>query len=151
MEILSPNKKTVGFLTVHDADATVHALMQPGGKAFADVAAAFPETVIDGRIDRRALRRGAAIADQPVALAPASGRDWPISPSEARRAFAQALGEATAAHRHVLFGVDLRVVAQPELDGIDAGLLGQFIDRGKMEKEERHPLPLSLAAASMQS
>jgi dephospho-CoA kinase len=48
-------------IPVHDADATVHALMQPGRQAFAAVQAAFPEVIIptkaypDGEIDRRHL------------------------------------------------------------------------------------------------
>lgn len=40
---------------VHDADATVHALFAPGGKAVAKVGAAFPGVVKDGAVDRAAL------------------------------------------------------------------------------------------------
>lgn len=40
---------------VHDADAVVHQLMQPGGAAFKQVAENFPEVIIDDKIDRRAL------------------------------------------------------------------------------------------------
>ena len=42
---------------VHDADATVHRLMGPGGAAVAAVGAAFPGTVIKDCIDRAALGR----------------------------------------------------------------------------------------------
>jgi len=42
---------------VHDADATVHRLMAQGGAAVAAVAAAFPGTLRDGAIDRKALGR----------------------------------------------------------------------------------------------
>lgn len=42
---------------VHDADATVHRLMDRGGAAVAAVAAAFPGVVTDGAVDRRELGR----------------------------------------------------------------------------------------------
>jgi len=42
-------------IPVHDADAVVHALYQKGGAAVAPIAAAFPGTVKDGRIDRTQL------------------------------------------------------------------------------------------------
>lgn len=52
---------------VHDADATVHALFAPGGKAVAPVAAAFPGVVgADGAVDRIAL--GAQVFGDDVAL-----------------------------------------------------------------------------------
>jgi len=40
---------------VHDADAAVHALMAPGGAAFAAIAERFPDAVVNGIIDRRRL------------------------------------------------------------------------------------------------
>lgn len=40
---------------VFDADATVHALLAPGGRAFRPVIERFPEALKDGRIDRVAL------------------------------------------------------------------------------------------------
>jgi dephospho-CoA kinase len=40
---------------VHDADATVHALFAPGGKAVPAIAAAFPGVIRDGAVDRSAL------------------------------------------------------------------------------------------------
>ena len=40
---------------VHDSDETVHALYDRGGAAVGPIAAAFPETVKDGRVDRTAL------------------------------------------------------------------------------------------------
>ncbi|WP_027287331.1 dephospho-CoA kinase [Rhodovibrio salinarum] len=42
-------------LAVHDADAAVHRLMAPGGRAVPEIAAAFPEAVVEGAVDRRAL------------------------------------------------------------------------------------------------
>lgn len=43
-------------IPVFDADATVHALQSPGGRALPAIAAAFPGTVRDGQLDRAALR-----------------------------------------------------------------------------------------------
>ena len=42
---------------VFDADAAVHELQGPGGRAVRPIGAAFPGTVRDGRVDREALRR----------------------------------------------------------------------------------------------
>lgn len=54
-------------LPVHDADATVHRCLAPGGAAVAAVAAAFPEAVSNGRVDRQAL--GRRVFGNPAALA----------------------------------------------------------------------------------
>jgi len=43
-------------IPVFDADATVHRLQAPGGRALPRIAAAFPGTVQDGVLDRAALR-----------------------------------------------------------------------------------------------
>ena len=40
---------------VHDADATTHELMAPNGLAFDPIARAFPDVIVDGRIDRQPL------------------------------------------------------------------------------------------------
>jgi len=40
---------------VYDADAAVHTLYRPGGAAVAKIAAAFPDCVSDGRVDRARL------------------------------------------------------------------------------------------------
>lgn len=53
-------------IPVFDADATVHALQAPGGRALRPIAAAFPGTVVDGRLDRAALRQ--AVLGRPEAL-----------------------------------------------------------------------------------
>ena len=42
-------------LPVHDADAAVHRLLGPGGRAVPQVAALFPSALVDGRIDRKRL------------------------------------------------------------------------------------------------
>jgi len=44
-------------IPVHDADAAVHRLQAKGGGAVAAIAAAFPDTVKDGKVDRQALGR----------------------------------------------------------------------------------------------
>ncbi|MEW5728346.1 MAG: dephospho-CoA kinase, partial [Pseudomonadota bacterium] len=44
-------------IPVHDADATVHALLGRGGEAVAAVGAAFPGVVRDGAVDRATLGR----------------------------------------------------------------------------------------------
>ena len=41
---------------VWDADAAVHALYEPGGKAVAPLAAEIPDAVVDGRVDRGRLK-----------------------------------------------------------------------------------------------
>jgi dephospho-CoA kinase len=51
---------------VFDADAAVHALQAPGGRAVRPIGAAFPGTVRNGRVDREALRH--AVLGQPAAL-----------------------------------------------------------------------------------
>ncbi len=53
-------------IPVFDADATVHRLQGPGGRALKPIAAAFPGTVVDNRLDRARLRT-AVLAD-PTAL-----------------------------------------------------------------------------------
>jgi dephospho-CoA kinase len=53
-------------IPVFDADATVHKLQAPGGRALPPIAAAFPGTVRDNRLDRAALR--AAVLGKPDAL-----------------------------------------------------------------------------------
>ncbi len=53
-------------IPVFDADATVHALQAPGGAALRPIEAAFPGTVVNGALDRAALR--AAVLGQPQAL-----------------------------------------------------------------------------------
>jgi dephospho-CoA kinase len=40
---------------VYDADAAVHALYEPGGAAVAKIAEVFPDTIVTGQVDRRAL------------------------------------------------------------------------------------------------
>ena len=65
-------KSTAGRMFVErgvplwDADAAVHRLYAPGGAAVGPVSAAFPAALVDGGIDRAALK--AALAADPTAL-----------------------------------------------------------------------------------
>jgi len=54
-------------IPVFDADAAVHSLQAPGGRALPAIAAAFPGSVVNGTLDRAALR--AAVLEHPAALA----------------------------------------------------------------------------------
>jgi dephospho-CoA kinase len=42
-------------IPVYDADAAVHQLYEPGGAAVAEIAKEFPDSIIDGRVDRGVL------------------------------------------------------------------------------------------------
>jgi dephospho-CoA kinase len=53
-------------IPVFDADAAVHALQAPGGRALRAIGAAFPGTVVNGALDRAALRT--AVLGNPDAL-----------------------------------------------------------------------------------
>jgi dephospho-CoA kinase len=53
-------------IPVFDADATVHKLQSPGGRALKPIEAAFPGTIRDGALDRGALRQ--AVLGKPDAL-----------------------------------------------------------------------------------
>ena len=53
-------------IPVFDADATVHKLQSPGGRALKPIEAAFPGTIRDGALDRGALRQ--AVLGKPEAL-----------------------------------------------------------------------------------
>ncbi len=73
---------------VFDADAAVHRLQARGGRAVAPIAAAFPGTVRDGRVDREALRR--AVLGDPAALRRLEAIVHPLVRAEERRFLAQA-------------------------------------------------------------
>jgi dephospho-CoA kinase len=75
-------------IPVFDADATVHRLQGPGGRALPAIAAAFPGTVHDNRLDRSALR--AAVLGHPAALARLEAIVHPLVRAEERRFLARA-------------------------------------------------------------
>jgi len=76
-------------LPVYDADAAVHALYEPGGAAVAKIAAAFPDTVKDGRVERSTLARQLS-ADR-SAFARLEAIVHPLA-ADAQRAFIESAG-----------------------------------------------------------
>jgi dephospho-CoA kinase len=70
-------------IPVHDADAAVHRLMGKGGRAVAVIAAAFPGTVVAGRVDRPAL--GAKVFGHPTELRRLEKILHPLVQAEAQR------------------------------------------------------------------
>jgi dephospho-CoA kinase len=81
---------------VFDADAEVHRLQAPGGRALPAIAAAFPGTVRDNRLDRAALR--AAVLGKPEALKRLEGILHPM----VRRAEQAFLARARRAGRRMV-------------------------------------------------
>jgi dephospho-CoA kinase len=70
-------------IPVHDADAAVHRLMGKGGRAVAAIQAAFPGTVVAGRVDRPAL--GAKVFGHPAELRRLENILHPLVQAEAQR------------------------------------------------------------------
>ncbi len=77
-------------IPVFDADAAVHRLQAPGGRALPAIAAAFPGTVRDGVLDRAALR-AAVLADR-ARLRVLEAIIHPLVQAEQRRFLARARG-----------------------------------------------------------
>jgi len=75
-------------IPVFDADATVHKLQAPAGRALPAIAAAFPGTVSNNRLDRAALR--AAVLGRPEALARLERIVHPLVRAEERAFLARA-------------------------------------------------------------
>lgn len=75
-------------IPVFDADAAVHRLQQPGGRALRPIGDAFPGTVVDGKLDREALRR--AVLGNPAALRRLERIVHPLVRDEERRFLARA-------------------------------------------------------------
>ena len=73
---------------VFDADAAVHRLQSRGGRALPAIAAAFPGTVINGVLDRAALR--AAVLSDRGKLRVLEGIMHPLVAAEQRRFLARA-------------------------------------------------------------
>ena len=71
-------------IPVWDADATVHALYAKGGAAVAPIEALFPQAVVDGAIDRGALKK--VIAEDKTALSRLETIVHPLT-SQSREAF----------------------------------------------------------------
>jgi dephospho-CoA kinase len=75
-------------IPVFDADAAVHRLQGPGGRALPPIEAAFPGTIRDNRLDRAALR--AAVLAQPDALRRLEAIVHPLVRQEENRFLARA-------------------------------------------------------------
>ena len=75
-------------IPVFDADACVHKLQAPGGRALKPIAAIFPGTVVDGALDRAALR--AAVLGNREALTKLERILHPMVREEERLFLAQA-------------------------------------------------------------
>ncbi len=81
-------------IPVYDADAAVHALYEPGGAAVDAIAAAFPGTVRDGKVDRVALSKAVtadkgALARLEAIVHPLVAREQQIFLERAARAGAE--------------------------------------------------------------
>jgi dephospho-CoA kinase len=87
-------------IPVHDADAAVHRLQARGGAAVAPIAAAFPGTVKEGKVDRQALGR-VVFADK-SALKKLETILHPLVRREEQKFIAQA-----RAHRRKLVALDI--------------------------------------------
>lgn len=75
-------------IPVHDSDAAVHALYEPGGAAVVPVGAAFPGAVKNGRVDRAALK--VRLAGDPAALKQLESIVHPLVAAERKRFLADA-------------------------------------------------------------
>jgi dephospho-CoA kinase len=78
---------------VHDSDAAVHALYQKGGAAVAPVAAAFPDCVKDGAVDRQALAQ--KVVGNAAALAELEAIVHPLAQAVETEFLAQAKAQGT--------------------------------------------------------
>jgi dephospho-CoA kinase len=83
-------------IPVFDADAAVHGLQAPGGRALPDIARAFPGTVQDGVLDRTRLR--AAVLEHDAAMHTLEGILHPL----VRRAQRMFLARARRARRRAV-------------------------------------------------
>ena len=96
-----------------DADQAVHRLYAPGGSAVAPVAAAFPEALAQGGIDRGALKT--ALAADPAALARLEGIVHPLVARDRQDFLARHVGAP-------LVVLDIPLLFEsahpPDLDGV---------------------------------
>jgi dephospho-CoA kinase len=121
---------------VWDADAAVHRLYAAGGAAVAPLAAAFPEAVVDGAVDRAALRR--IIAADPDALRQIEAIVHPLV-GEDRAAFRKnADADVLVFDIPLLFetGGETRVDAVAVVSVDPDEQARRVLDRGTMTREE---------------
>ena len=141
-------------IPVFDADACVHMLQSPGGRALKPIEATFPGTVVDGALDRTALR--AAVLGNREALTKLEKILHPMVRDEERSFLARARragkpaavldipllfetgGEARVDATLVVtapaFLQRLRVLARP---GMSAGKLAAILARQTPDAEKR--------------
>lgn len=89
-------------IPVFDADASVHRLQAPGGRAVRAIAEAFPGTVVDGVLDRAGLR--AMVLRDPDALTRLEGILHPMVRADERAFLARA---RRAGHRLAVLDIPL--------------------------------------------
>lgn len=87
---------------VYDADAAVHALYAPGGRAVAPLRTAFPDAVRDGAVDRAVL--GALVLGKPEALKKLESIVHPLVREEQQRWLA---ARAAEGHDRVVLDIPL--------------------------------------------
>ena len=118
---------------VHDADATVHALYARGGTAVGPIAAAFPEAVSSGEVDRWTL--GRLVAGDPEALRRLEAIVHPLVAAEREVFLAQARAD----------GVAVAVLDAPLLfesgqaDGVDAVVVASAPEAVQRERVLARP------------
>jgi len=78
-------------IPVFDADASVHTLFAKGGKAVGPVGAAFPDVIVDGAVDRKAL--GAQVFGDTEALRKLESIVHPLVGAERQRFLKRASAE----------------------------------------------------------
>lgn len=98
-----------------DADAAVHRLYARGGAAVGPVAAAFPQALVDGAIDRDALK--SALAADPAALSRLEGIVHPLVSADRAAFIAQAASDGA---RIVVLDIPLlfETGAEAQMDGV---------------------------------
>lgn len=118
-------------LPVHDADATVHRLLGPGGKAVAPVALAFPGVVQAGAVDRKAL--GAKVFGKPAELKKLEAILHPLV-RQAERAFLQRCRQARAPVAVLDIPLLFETGGEKRCDGVVVVTAPQFLQSQRVLK-----------------
>lgn len=136
-------------IPVFDADATVHALQAPGGRAIAPIGKLFPGTVTDRTLDRAALR--AAVLGRPDLLRALEAIVHPLVRDEERRFVQRARRagkEAVVMDIPLLLEIDgirridmVLAVSAPRAVQIHRVGLRRRMDRGQIEAVIARQMP----------
>lgn len=120
---------------VWDADAAVHRLYETGGAAVAPMAALHPAAVIDGRVDRAALKRW--IASDPTALGQIEALVHPLVQADRAAFLAGVDGDIALVDIPLLFetGADSSVDAVVVVSAPADVQRQRVLDRGTMEAD----------------